>query len=147
MIGIRVYLAGHYSRKVEIAAAARELEALGIKVTSTWFRESFAPNVCMKAVSESFCRKTAKRDVRELTAATHFVLFTFEPDVKFTRGGHCVENGIAWGLCKTLAVVGPRQHIFHYLPGLRRFDSWGPACAWLERNNRAAIQNRRYARQ
>jgi hypothetical protein len=128
---MKIYLAAHYSRKEEIRQAAKDLEEAGIDVTSTWFKERTASKVSMNDVSETFCRTTAARDKDELDESTHFVLFSVHTDFKFTRGGHCWENGYADAKGLVRVVVGPRQHIFHYLPGTKRFDTWAEALAWL----------------
>jgi hypothetical protein len=129
-------LAAHYSRKEEVKQAAQDLMTVGIKVTSTWFKERAKPTVSMKQVSETFCRTTAKRDKREIKRATYFVLFSVDPDFLFTRGGHCWENGYADALGLVRVVVGPRQHVFHYLPGTHRFNTWAQALQWFIREKR-----------
>ena len=140
---IKIYLAAHYSRKEEVKKAAKDLFDAGVEVVSTWFRERADPNTSMKDVSETFCRTTAARDKEELDKATHFVLFTVDPDFKFSRGGHCWESGYADAKGLVRVVVGPRQHIFHYLPGTKRFDTWDEALSWLtkEKAVREGVEN------
>jgi len=128
---MKVYVASHYSRKLEVVEAVCDLKALGITVTSTWHKERKKPGISMHEVSESFCRRTAKRDVKELRAATHFILFTVDSDFKFTRGGHCVEQGWAQALGLRCLMVGPRQNVFCYLPGFKRVDTWEEGKKWL----------------
>jgi hypothetical protein len=74
--------------------------------------------------------------LEELDQATHFVLFTVDPDFKFTRGGHCFEDGYAKGTGKQRAIIGPRQMVFHYLPGTRRFEIWKTCRDWLIEENK-----------
>ena len=131
---MKIYLASHYSRKAEIAQAAKDLSAIGIKVVSTWWKERILATTSIKQVSESFCRKASKRDKQELNKATHFVLFSVDPDFLFTRGGHCWENGYADARGLVRIIVGPRQHIFHYLPHTHRFDTWERALLWIIRH-------------
>ena len=128
---IKVYIASHYSRKLEVMAAAYDLEKLGIQVVSTWHKERQNPNNSLKDVSDTFKRYTAKRDIAELKSATHFVLFSLDPDALFTRGGHCVENGYALANNLPTLVVGPRQHIFHYMPGIKKVETWRQGIKWL----------------
>ena len=131
-----VYLASHYSRKDEIKRAARDLEYVGVKVSSTWHREYLASDTSLSdpKVSKAYWRSAAKRDFKELESATHLVFLSLSPDVEFTRGAHCVEYGIALALRKHIIVVGPSQHIFCYLPGVKFFDSWKEAFPWLREN-------------
>ena len=133
---MKIYLAGHYSRKEEIKRASLDLKYVGIPVVSTWYFERIRPGVSMCELSETFLCHAARRDKAELRRATHFVLFSVGPDTCFTRGGHCWENGYAYALGLRVVIVGPRQHIFHYLPGHKRFDTWGQACAWLREEAR-----------
>jgi hypothetical protein len=133
---MRVYLAGHYSKKLEIKSASLDLKYVGIPVVSTWYFERKPPNVSMGEVSETFRRYTARCDKAELRRATHFVLFSLGPDTYFTRGGHCWENGYADAMGLRVVIVGPRQHVFHYLRGRKRFDTWGQAFTWLKKEAR-----------
>ena len=77
-----------------------------------------------------------QKDLAELSRATHFVLFSVDPDLKFTRGGHCYEDGWSARDGHAKIVVGPRQHIFHYLPGTKRVDTWEQAKRWLLRERK-----------
>ena len=43
------------------------------------------------------------------------LLFTVDPDERTRRGGRHVEYGVALGLGKLTAIVGPRENIFHHL--------------------------------
>jgi nucleoside 2-deoxyribosyltransferase len=132
---MKIYLAGHYSRKEEISKAAKDLKSVGIKVVSTWLKERVMPKISISNLSESFLQRAAIRDVKELSRATHFVLFTVSPDTLFTRGGHCWENGFADALKKKTVIVGPRQHIFHYLRGKKHFKTWKKAFQWLTKTS------------
>ena len=131
MKSLSVYLASHYSRKEEIRAAVKDCESLGIKLTSTWHKERRSPTGSMKDDSETFLRVTAKRDFRELKSASCLVLFSLDGDTLFTRGGHCVELGMALSLRKRIVLVGPRQNVFCYLPGIKKFKTWEKALYWL----------------
>jgi len=87
----------------------------------------------MNHCTESFLRRNAKKDIGELTEANHFVMLSVDPDHLFKRGGSCVENGFAIAKGFPIIVIGPRQHIFHYLPGIKRVDTAGQALEWLLR--------------
>jgi nucleoside 2-deoxyribosyltransferase len=132
---MKIYLAGHLTRREEIRAAASDLELAGICVVSTWHTEHVTSGMSIHDVSESFLRRTARRDLRQLRSATHFVLFSVDGDVKFTRGGHCWENGYADALGLKIVIIGPRQNVFHYLPVSRRVDTWERALKWLKKQN------------
>ena len=133
--GIKVYIGAYYTRKMEVVTAAYELESLGIQVVSTWHKEHQNPSTGLRDCSESFLRRTAKRDRDELDKATHFVMLTLDPHAPFVRGGVCWENGYADGKGKRITIVGPRQHIFHYLSGVKEVETWDQAKAWLVKEN------------
>jgi hypothetical protein len=128
---IAVYLAAHYSRKFEIARYAKQLEKMGIKVVSSWYREKAGPDNPFQTSSERNRQRVAKRDKEEVNLCTHLVLFTVSPDIAFTRGGHCWEDGYAEGIGKIRAIVGPKQLLFHWLPKQNRFDCWEDCRDWL----------------
>ena len=129
-----VYLAAHYSRKHEVKRAARDLEYVNVKVSSTWHREHLAADSSLLDSTSAYNRRSARRDLSELEKSTHLVFFSLHPDILFSRGGHCVEYGVALALHKKIIVIGPHQHVFCYLPGTKFFPSWLEAFPWLREN-------------
>lgn len=132
-IKIKAYIAAGYSRKEEVAAIAKELESVGVTITSNWHKERPAPQTGLNDNTESFLRRTARKDIQELTAANYFVMLTVDPDKPFKRGGSCVENGFAIARGLPTMIIGPRQHIFHYLPGIKKVDTVEQAKKWMIR--------------
>jgi len=120
---MRVYLAGAFSRKNEIAEKTQELENMGIIVTSSWVRESESENKVLDC-DEELAPLLARKDLQEIMAADAVVLFTHDPTHKFVRGGRMHEAGFAMGLGKSLLVCGPKENIFHYLPEVNVFSTW-----------------------
>lgn len=120
----KVYIAAQYRQKADIDQKKKELEGLGFTVTSTWTEEKDSPNVSLKEVEDRILLDYAERDVREIKAADLLVLFTVDPDEMTRRGGRHVEFGYAMGQGKQVAIVGPRENIFHHLPEVPRFASW-----------------------
>jgi hypothetical protein len=124
---------------MEAIQAVHDLEDMNIEVVSTWHKERHKPSTSMHEVSSAFCRRTAKRDIKELQSADTFILLSVDPDFKFTRGGHCVEEGWAQALKLRFLLVGPRQNVFCYLPGIKRVKTWEAGKRWLAKQLTATI--------
>ena len=114
---MKIYLASKFERQAEMAEKARELEALGAIITSRWVYAEKDDN----EVSDATKARYALLDMRDVYEAD-VVISTTEGEL--ARGGRHVEfgMGVAWG--KTMYVVGPREHIFHWLEQALLVDSW-----------------------
>lgn len=129
---MKVYLAGRYSRRDELSEYAKLFQAAGISVTSRWLTEDTPLNSQMGDHSEEFYKTTAEIDIQDVLAADAIVFFAEDPLVGTPRGGRHVEFGYALGLGnKGLLVVGPKENIFHYLPGVRHFENVDGAIQYL----------------
>jgi hypothetical protein len=121
---MRAYLAAAFSRKNEIADKTKELQSIGVEITSTWPWEDAAPNTKLSYKTDDYLREYALRDLGEIEEADTIILFTQDPTIPFCRGGRMHEFGFANGRGKRLIVVGPRENIFHYLPHVEVFATW-----------------------
>lgn len=128
---MKVYLAARYCEKNRIAKLAEDLPVLEVESTSSWYKEDFKPDVSMHDVEVDVLELIAKRDIREIQEADVFVQFTIDPDSPMIRGGMHFECGYAWALKKPILLVGPRQNVFHHLPGVERVKGWKEAKTWL----------------
>ena len=108
-----IYLAARFERQAEMRGYAARLRAAGHVVTSRWL-ESPGP-----AVPEDAAERAAM-DLDDIVAARWFVIFT---DSEMSRGGKDFETG--WALCLGVPVriVGPRVHVFHYLPAIVQYET------------------------
>jgi hypothetical protein len=71
-------------------------------------------------------------DLEDVRAADLCLGFTELPGaLDRGRGGRHTELGIALGLGRSVAIVGPVEQVFHRLPGVVRHSSWGTARAWV----------------
>ena len=129
MRALKVYLAAPFQWKDEINKRADELRALGIEVTSSWLLEPHKPTTQMHEVDPKIREQYAIRDVADVSAAD---ILVFQPDTTKTiiRAGRHVEFGIAIGIGISrplpIFVVGDDyENIFHHLPQVRHFPSWG----------------------
>ena len=140
---MKIYLSSAYHRRLELCTYRDQLQARGHEVTSRWLggpeqldtdgnplgqdREAMFErgDPAMDELRVMF----AGNNVDDIADADMLILFTGGG----RRGGSHVEMGIAIGLNKRLAIVGPRENVFHWLPGVRQFDGWNGLLEWLKR--------------
>ena len=113
----RVYLAARFERKAEMYDLAAKW-GNEIDFTSSWYRLETNEE---SNHSVAFLRECAERDLQDVAASTHFVLFT-EPEAAI-RGGRHVETGYALALHKYIHLIGKPENIFHRLAGILIHDS------------------------
>ena len=131
-----IYTAARYSRREEMLTHAFELEALGHVVTSRWIREPGPTYADLDAMSpynrEAHEVRCAEQAVEDLALAVCCLSFTEPPGIpNDSRGGRHVEFGYALGLDLRLIIVGPREHVFHSLPGIEQYDIFEECLAEL----------------
>lgn len=131
---MQVYLAGRYSKKLELRKYADELEKVGIRVGTEWLKEPDNPNGALSDSSESKLAEYARQDYWNIGACDVFVFFAENQDFQPPRGGRHVEFGMALILGKPIVVVGSPENIFHYLPGFHigHFENWNSAKTFLQ---------------
>ena len=113
---MKLYLAGQYRQKDELAAVAEQLRAAGHTIIARWLDEPHAPTTTLDQVDEDQLCEYAIQDLEDIEACEIFVFFSVAPDVPTVRGGRHVEFGFALGSNKHVIVVGEKENIFHYLP-------------------------------
>lgn len=136
----KVYLAARYSRHPEMQRYAKQLEALGVEITSRWIYGGHE----MPSSGEEPCGQSAAwmagtmpqwafEDWLDVKSADLVLNFTEDPAQPQGRGrgGRHVECGlaIAWNI--PCWVIGPREHIFHWLPQVQVFATWDEAVEHL----------------
>jgi hypothetical protein len=126
----KVYLAARYSRREELRRYAEAIESAGGMVTAGWL---YSDNeLADLAADPAATAASARRDLADVLRADLCISFTEEPrSSRPGRGGRHVEFGAALAQGLRLAVVGPEEHLFHGLPEVARFESWGDAFATL----------------
>jgi len=117
---VKVYLAADYARKDEIQGIRVSLEDRGVKVTSRWL-DTADDGIPWSA--------EAKIDLDDIREADVVVSFTTGAHA---RGGRHAEFGIAVALDKGLILVGPREHVFHFLPGVLLLNSVSELLSWAD---------------
>jgi hypothetical protein len=118
---IKIYLASRYSRREEMERYARELEVLGYGITSRWVNgnHTSGPHPDM---NDPINRRLAENDRNDVLAADLVISFT-ETELFPRNSRHC-EFQIAYEHGKICYLVGPYENIFHWLPGVKRFNNW-----------------------
>jgi nucleoside 2-deoxyribosyltransferase len=129
------YIAARFSRRPEANALARSLIERGHSVTSRWVLpdtdQVLATGLSAQAENSERTR-FALEDVADVHACDCMVSLMEEPRSN-GRGGRHVEFGIAIGLGKHHVIIGPRETVFHHLPGVAHFDSNADFFAALDR--------------
>ena len=139
---LKIYLASRYSRREELCGYRSQLAELGHTVTARWLDgkhqidrngqpigddgESLIEGTGFSAglAADRMRVRFASQDLADLRDASCVISFTEAPDSPHSRGGRHVEFGYAVASRKSLIVVGYRENLFHYLPGVRFFEHW-----------------------
>lgn len=123
---MKIYLAARYSRREELYRYADHLRSLGHSITSVWLNGSHESEQFKQTgeFSAEDAAQWAMCDWNDVFNADCVISFTEEPRSGGNRGGRHVEFGIGLALWKRLIVVGPREHVFHYLPQVQQFDTF-----------------------
>jgi hypothetical protein len=121
----RVYVSARFSRQDELRAIAEEMQRAGLEVTSRWLHGSEPLRECDLG-EHGRGAEIALNDFADLRAADICFAFT-DGDGRFGRGGRHTELGIALALGLRTVIVGPREQVFHCLPGVEHFPSWEAA--------------------
>jgi nucleoside 2-deoxyribosyltransferase len=119
---MKIYLAARYGRKQEIADRARELEAVGVMITSRWHDKPFEPYPRDATNPDPEMIRAALDDLRDIDRADALLVFT-DPGAVL-GGGHHWEAGYAYGQNKIIYLLGPRQTVFYHLASIRQYHHW-----------------------
>jgi hypothetical protein len=126
---VKIYLASRYYRHPQMREYRAALAAIGHEVTSHWIdvggdgltAAALGPNPDAGIPH-------AERDLEDIRAADAVMVFTGQPS---TTGGMHVELGYALGLGRRAILVGPRENVFHCLPGIEWYPDWDALMARL----------------
>lgn len=119
---LKIYLATQYHRRDDMKVVAEELRRAGHIVTASWLKEPHAPGTTLDQCTSGDLRFYAEQDMDDIKRSDIFVIFSVDPLIPTVRGGRHVAMGYALGLGKPVYVVGPKENIFYYLPGLKHFS-------------------------
>jgi hypothetical protein len=136
---ISYYLAARYTRRLELCRYREQLRNLRFEVYGRWLDGSHQLGDTGTPIGETgeslveegngdqaaiLRQKFALDDFEDVVNADRLVAFTEVPRTANSRGGRHVELGIALGRGKPITVIGPRENVFCWLPGVEQFDTW-----------------------
>lgn len=147
---MRIYLAGRYSRRLELCGYRDQIHAAGHTVQAVWLDGEHQINDTGQPIGEhgeslvegtlqpgerlsqedtseraaALRQKFAQDDFRDVVSCDLLIAFTEKPRSAPNRGGRHVELGIALGTMKRVWIVGTRENIFCWLEDVRQFDTW-----------------------
>lgn len=125
---MRVYLASRFSRLPELLEYKRQLEEVGIEVTSRWLLGGHEWSGTDDDALPCFAAaRFAAEDLADIEAAEFIVCFTEAPRSGPSRGGRHVEMGFALASAKPIIVVGHRENVFCCLPEIEFASTWEEA--------------------
>ena len=79
----------------------------------------------------------ATEDWEDLMRSDVVISFTEDRKLRWPASGHRhIEFGAALATDKRVIVVGPRENVFHCLPGVEVFPEWGDAKSVLVASKR-----------
>lgn len=116
-MGISVYFAACYSDRNTIAKYATQLRNRSINVKSRWLTNVEGQN---NATFDDWT-KWAAEDIEDIYQTSLTVFFTHEGTC---HGGRFVELGISLALGHIVFIIGPRENVFSYSPGIQQFECW-----------------------
>ena len=112
---LRIFIASH-SRE-EALSLATLLEGQGHNITARWIKNDTKFGEGVSAYTDSERRALALMDEEDVTKAECVVLIA-EPTGRNVPGGKHVETGIALALGHPVFVLGRRENVFHWHPGV-----------------------------
>lgn len=142
----QIYLAGRYSRRLELNEYRDQLRALGFLVQARWLDGGHQLDNAGVPIGENgealvesgqseraaaLRAQFAADDWDDATSAEIQINFTEAPRSSANRGGRHVELGIALSRGQRVIVVGHRENIFHWLPEIEFHPTWEEAKASL----------------
>jgi nucleoside 2-deoxyribosyltransferase len=119
---LTAYIAAPFEERETALELKANLEAMGVKITSTWLTPADGNDKNMARLQNRFhdCRCRAVKDLRDIDAGDYFILIKPKKMHRVpTTGGHHVETGYAIAKGKPVIVYGDRENVFHYLPGVQ----------------------------
>lgn len=121
---MKIYIAARFSKRPECNELAHALQAQGHTITSRWVKpdsDHVLPTGLSAQAADKERERFAVEDLEDVQACELLVSLQEEPRNN-SRGGRHVEFGLAIGLDKRVACIGPRETVFHHLPGVEHFE-------------------------
>ena len=130
-----IYLSAPFARREELLAYAEELAREGHNITSQWIhgdaylipwehRQHWTSDLGTDDEVDPHAQPIALQDYTDLLNANTIVFFSEKPSEPQPRGSRHVEFGIALQRDMEILVIGPRENLFHTMPGVRHWATW-----------------------
>ena len=102
----KIYIAASYPRKKQAVLLAKKMRSEGHIIVSQWhdLDEGYDKMMGME--------DRAERDFQNIKECDLFIEFTGD---NLSHGGRHAEFGVALALGKEIKILGPREHVLHYL--------------------------------
>ena len=131
---MKVYVAADIDEQKEAKVLADALTERGHEIVSSWV---YAPEIheVEGTATDEERANVAVAEVSEICNADCLVVLT-KSDGNYCRGGRHIETGVAIGNDLDVIVIGPRENVFHYWPGVKHYHSardalaFAPALSW-----------------
>lgn len=110
---MKIYLAGRYDTRLELANIAATLANYNHTITSRWLsgeHDDIEP------------RLAAKLDLEDIDSAEGIILLNRDEDRTITNGRH-FEFGYAYAKGKRMVILGTRSGVFHFLPQIEQYSN------------------------
>lgn len=114
----RFYICARFGRQEEARLLSGKLRMLGHTITSTWIHQV---ELEMYENNHRERERAAVKDVGEVLESEALVYLSEAEENTWGRGGRHVEFGIALGIEIPILVIGPKENLFHYCPGILHF--------------------------
>ena len=112
---MKIYLAAQFARREELAGYANRLRMAGYEPTSRWLDQSTPSDGKMSNHLREDNIRFAMQDLCDLDRADALLFFSEDPLVGIPRGARHVEFGYHLRAGLPIAVVGPRENVFHWM--------------------------------
>lgn len=116
---MRIYLASRTKHIKYLREVRSQLQDAGHTVTSSWLNQQSIPDYVL---DEDILHKYALQDKKDIEQSDMIISFS---DANGRHGGRHCEFGMALASGIRCVVIGPREHIFHYLPNVEVYDDLG----------------------
>lgn len=126
-----IYLAARYARHPEMREYAAQLTALGHRVTSRWIYGALDAINSDPGIDKA---EYALQDLDDIRRSDLFVAFSEDSaahGLPGNTGGRHVELGVAIAARTRIILVGPRENVFCWLPGIQHEPTWAACLAAL----------------
>lgn len=117
---MRWYMAASFGRQEELRGYRQTLLDAGEEVQARWVT-SEQHDMDRDKVTDEGIAQYAIEDLEDITKSDGIISFT---EGQHARGGRHAEFGIGLALNKRMILVGPREHVFHYLPSIEIYSDF-----------------------